>query len=333
MISYSLMTQRATEFNWAVNPNYHVQDSGVKNASWEGTKTVGGCWDLKLYNTNKKLSSLLYQHVHDGRCVLAVSGYHGSENGVLKTFMEAMQPAENWVMCDNQVHAPVVIQFRRHSLLANWSDISQFLGGEKSTCSDIVVAGDSMGGSIAELMVGCGTLGQMNMLQPKILPSFNIKAVYSFGAFAVSTKPLRNASAENGCINGKRFFHSGDKIAQWTKGLGMVHPAMDALRLYEGEAGNTYDSLRCTSQDTSHTDMDVDIPFTAGGISAAQREITRKTQLSMGGSVNVLTAHAMPHYVKQLRGISDNGKVSLYSRIDYASLLKNGEYSTLIRDI
>mmetsp|Transcript_75715 Transcript_75715/g.201176 ORF Transcript_75715/g.201176 Transcript_75715/m.201176 type:complete len:340 (-) Transcript_75715:35-1054(-) len=332
------MTQRVCEFNWALNPNLPVNDPGVKGANWPDTVSVGGCWNLQLYNTDRYMTSAVYQHARSKRCVLAISGYHGGQNGFMSTMMAATQPKESWKMCGNELHAPVVIQFRKHAQLENWTSIAEFLGGNRSTCRDIVLTGESMGASVSEMMVGCSTTGQMGELQPKELPSFDIKAIYTFGAFAISTSPIKNASSHTGCVEGKRIFHSADVFSQWAKNIGMHHPQMDAMRLYEMNGVYSYDALKCGNKDAIESDMSTP-SFGLGGPSkggVVEDAMKMARLMKNDNKVNTLSAHAIPHMVKQIRALIGNGTLKMneqIERIDYAGLLKGSSYASLRQDV
>mmetsp|Transcript_49795 Transcript_49795/g.115600 ORF Transcript_49795/g.115600 Transcript_49795/m.115600 type:complete len:358 (-) Transcript_49795:119-1192(-) len=324
LVAYALMTQRVCEFNWALDPALMgtFPDPGVHNPNWPDTEQVDECWHLERYSTDRFMTTAVYQHRDHQQCVLAISGYHGTQNGFMKTILAATSPPEKWEMCNNFMHAPVVKQFRHHTSLENWSSIVNYLANEGS-CRDITVTGDSLGGSVAEMLVGCGTVGEMFKLQPEGLPTFSIKAVYTFGAFATSTVPIRNNSAENGCIAGKRIFHEADKFAQWAKSEGLLHPFMDAVKLVESNGKSSYENLRCLSR--ASYDSDLDTPLFGGPLLRKLKSVrTAKAGVRVDDDVDILSAHAIPHYVKQLRAMVDPP-----AALHYASLLRGEQFASI----
>jgi len=179
-VAYAVMTQRICELNWAL---FQFGIPGYPPPSWNATAKVLGCWNLMAYNTNKYLSSGVYQSSVDNRCVLVFSGFHGALTGYLKAMAALINPPERWSMCKNQLYAPFVKVLRAHTALKNWTRIVDFIAGPKSTCAGgtATLLGESVGGSLAEIFATCSATGDLAQVQPKALPRVQVKAKRACG--------------------------------------------------------------------------------------------------------------------------------------------------------
>jgi len=240
-IAYSMMTERICKINWVL--------SNKATMRWVDVKSVG-CWKLLAFNTDNYMSSGVYQNQNDNRCTLVFSGYHGKLVGGMKAISDTVQiPPKKVQMCGNNMYEPFVKLMRRHFSLANWSNVAEALGGRGTTCSDISVTAESMGGSAAEILAGCANMGQLETLQNKSLPSFKISSLFTFGGIGPSTEPIKNPSRSDGCFPGMRFFISGDMYAGLGKTIGLHHSRMDATEIFHTSSGVSRRIYSCQSDD------------------------------------------------------------------------------------
>mmetsp|Transcript_35751 Transcript_35751/g.111601 ORF Transcript_35751/g.111601 Transcript_35751/m.111601 type:complete len:124 (-) Transcript_35751:50-421(-) len=105
----------------------------------------------------------------------------------------------------------------------------------------------------------------------------------------------------------------------------MQHSYMDAVRLYERSGEYTFDALPCTDPGTVTSDKDVPGPLGSFGRPGDMFKIARRMKKENDKDVNTLAAHAIPHYVKQVRALTGNGTLRLNARtggVDYVGLLQ-----------
>mmetsp|Transcript_107998 Transcript_107998/g.348588 ORF Transcript_107998/g.348588 Transcript_107998/m.348588 type:complete len:356 (+) Transcript_107998:57-1124(+) len=291
-VAYAVMTQRICELNWAL---FQFGIPGYPPPSWNATAKVLGCWNLMAYNTNKYLSSGVYQSSVDNRCVLVFSGFHGALTGYLKAMAALINPPERWSMCKNQLYAPFVKVLRAHTALKNWTRIVDFIAGPKSTCAGgtATLLGESVGGSLAEIFATCSATGDLAQVQPKALPRVQVKELYTYGAMASSAFPLHNYSGvhlqKSSCFRGKRYFHSKDAISKLGNDFLLVHPHMDAVEIFDGKAKQTFLQYACRSIDATW-DREV----------GEDKRISATTIVKSDTKVDMAAAHSIKKYVEEI---------------------------------
>lgn len=228
-IAYAEMTTRVCMVNWVLMDRVPYK--------WKHVQDIG-CWALKALNTNNLMSSAVYQSRIDNRCTLVFSGYHGRLMGVKKGIMDSVQLGRNKVkVCGYDVYEPFVRVMKKHMSEANWSSVAHALGGPESTCSDVSVAAESMGGSIAEILAGCANQDLLSGLQDASLPTWKIQKLFTFGSIAPSVQPIKNALREDGCFPGSRTFINGDLYARMGTLIGTKHAQMEAMELFHRDNG------------------------------------------------------------------------------------------------
>uniref|UniRef100_A0A7S2CID9 Uncharacterized protein n=1 Tax=Alexandrium andersonii TaxID=327968 RepID=A0A7S2CID9_9DINO len=215
------------------------------------------CWSLLEYNTDKFLSSTVYQNQNDGRCVLAFSGYHGALAGYTRGTAALVWPPQTWNICGQDMYAPYVRLLRHHFSLANWSKLVHTFAGPAPVCKgELVFAAESMGGSAGEMLATCANNDMLHELMDENIPSFQLQTLYTYGASAASTKPMFNSLRKDGCFKGKRIYLSKDPVAQFGAFFNLKHPRMDAVEIWANEQGKN-PSVRAypCGSDEAITDM------------------------------------------------------------------------------
>uniref|UniRef100_A0A7S0A0L4 Fungal lipase-type domain-containing protein n=1 Tax=Pyrodinium bahamense TaxID=73915 RepID=A0A7S0A0L4_9DINO len=244
-IAYAEMASRICELQYTLDPSLPTP----RRPTWKEAIYVKGCWKLKAYNSDLQMSTGVYQNARNGRCVLAVSGIHGTILGVEKTFALLTSPPEKWKVCDSLMYAPFVKTWRRHTSLANWTRVTNFLASHCN--SKVTITGQSLGGATAEILAACASANQLAQLQPPENPSFRVKDIHTYGAMASATTPLRNSSGGSPCLRGRRWFHAEDPIARFGPAFGLVHPLMDATEIFTGADGSlTFRDYDCQSAES-----------------------------------------------------------------------------------
>lgn len=115
-----------------------------------------------------------------------------------------------------------------------------------SNCSGgITVTGHSLGGGVASVFAACAN----NPAKPF---TFHVNKLWTFGAPAVSSHPLHNGIATDGCFAGGRIWNQDtltiDPIPGLSRGLNFFHPRLEATRLYEKASVSGTKSYDATSQ-------------------------------------------------------------------------------------
>lgn len=220
-----------------------------------------GCWKLLGYNTDKFLSSTVFQNSQDGRCILSFSGYHGALAGYARGSSALTFPPQTWNACGHDFYAPYVRLLRHHAALSNFSKLMDTIAGPESPCKgELSFAAESMGGSCGEMLATCANQGRLKELLPQSkLDGFKLQNLYSFGTPAASATPMTNSLREDGCFKGKRIFLAADPIARFGTIYNMKHPRMDAVEIWPNGNG-TNPSVQvypCKAESTIHDDEHV----------------------------------------------------------------------------
>jgi len=244
-VSFALITSATCTINWSLKGQHSTMTMDK----------VGkvGCWELRGYNTDKFLSSTVYQNAQDGRCVLSFSGYHGALAGYLRGSAALVWPPETWNLCGYDMYAPYVRLLRHHTSLGNWSTLMNLLAGPESPCrGELAFAAESMGGTAGEMLTACANNGSLHELMDASTPHFNLQTLYTFGSPAGTVRPLVNNLREDGCFKGKRIYQSKDVIAHFGALYGMQHPRMDSVEIWTGSAGQrpAVQLAHCDSEET-----------------------------------------------------------------------------------
>jgi len=235
------MTTRVCHVNWVL--------LGKVEYKWEHVQDVG-CWTLKALNTNDLMSSAVYQNRNDGRCTLVISGYHGRLQGTKQAIADNVQLGKNKVkLCGYDIYEPFVRLMNTHTSQANWSSVADALGGPGSTCSSVTVAGESLGGSVGEILAACANQGMLSGIQNASLPVWKIQKLFTFGSIAPAVQPIRNALREDGCFEGSRLFISGDVYAGMGSLIGTRHAQMEAVEFFHSKSGVSHRTYACDSKD------------------------------------------------------------------------------------
>jgi len=269
-VSFAEITAHACSINWQI-----AEQAQGKNHDFNKSETVS-CWKRLAYNTDKFLSSILYQH-EDGRCVIGMSGYHGALVGYMRGVFALLMPPVDRDACGARMYAPFLRLLRHHTALGNWSKMVHLINGDNKTCTGpITIAAESMGGSAAEMLAYCGNNGMQGEVQDPSLPNFQTMSLYSYGAPASSSFPLNNSLREDGCFKGKRILFKGDPIATFIGAFKQKHAYTDTVLVYGSKKKTTPPAIRvfeCRSDnattDRSHKrprDMPVNGSFKLDGI-------------------------------------------------------------------
>uniref|UniRef100_A0A7S1SET1 Uncharacterized protein n=1 Tax=Alexandrium catenella TaxID=2925 RepID=A0A7S1SET1_ALECA len=244
-VAFAKMTTVTCMLNWVLKGDKRV-------LSLHETQHQG-CWDQLEYNTDKFLSSALYQNSQDGRCALIFSGYHGALAGYSRGVGALVWPPETWDVCGGDMYAPYVRLLRHHTSLGNWSTLMNLLAGPESPCrGELAFAAESMGGTAGEMLTACANNGSLHELMDASTPHFNLQTLYTFGSPAGTVRPLVNNLREDGCFKGKRIYQSKDVIAHFGALYGMQHPRMDSVEIWTGSAGQrpAVQLAHCDSEET-----------------------------------------------------------------------------------
>lgn len=290
-----------------------------ENKNLRPSQVVETCWNLVYYNSDNIQTSGLYMNAHDKRCALVLSGFHATAHNYMQTGLALSFPPERWPMCGNEMYAPVVKLTRHHTALGNWSKMARFLAGPK--CSSITVIGESLGGSAAEILAACSGRRELGQLQHVRLPHFKVSEVFTFGAFPSAEKPITNVSAPNRCVAGRRVVHANDLFAQWTSTLGLKHPAMDTIVMFEAARGWNYTRFRCFQKEATSDDG-----FWAKiGIQVQ----TPTALLKSEKAVDAIAAHTIPRYISGMRYLMRKPRSEAHKMVDYAHLLRSAQHVSL----
>jgi len=278
-VAFAQLTAATCVVNWAF---FNVPGAPANFTSPDRLANVG-CWRLLGYNTDKFLSSTVYQNRQDGRCALAFSGYHGMLAGYLRGIGALVWPPQTWDMCGQKVYAPYARLMRHHTALANWSKLVHLMAGPESPCrGELTFTAESMGGSGGEMLAACASAGRLDELQDAKLPSFRFQTLFTFGAPASAVEPLVNHAREDGCFKGKRIFFAQDPVAHFGAFFGLKHPRMDAIEIWPGNATSNPSvkvypcSSRESGEDAKHAQpspVASDVRFDEGGLDKLQHEI------------------------------------------------------------
>lgn len=230
-VNFAKITANSCGINWII--------SGRNRQNLSMASEVGeqpGCWKMRAYNTDKFLSSTLYQNERDGRCIIGVSGYHGLLAGYIRGGISVVSPPRTWNVCGAEMFAPYVRLFRHHTKLGNWSKIINFIAGPDSSCKgELALTAESMGGASGEMLAYCANAGRLHELQDASLPNFTLQTLYTFGSQASARQPLTNRFREDGCFKGKRIFFSLDALSHVNLVFNMKHARMDAVEIWQGK--------------------------------------------------------------------------------------------------
>jgi len=137
---------------------------------------------------------------------------------------------------------------------AKFEEFRSFLS-DKKTCDKVVVAGHSLGGSVANLVAACSNKTHAASKSP----SFKADYLFTFGAPGVSKSvQLDNTEDSRGCFAGARVYNSEDPIPSLTNPLDFFHPKVMEVRL-DGQGDGEVQTWNCdnvTSRDKPEVDLE-----------------------------------------------------------------------------
>lgn len=164
----------------------------------------------------------------DGKCAIAMTG-----TNALTDFQENLDVRYEDYCGFSGVHSGAAKEIDDLTKHSNWTQkwLPVLRSGD---CSEgVYVVGHSLGGAQASILAACANNGSMPY-------GFEVKGIYTFGAFAPSRDPLVNKISEkqnlpSGCFDGARYFNqdSGnyDVVPGTTTNAGFRHPQVQAKML------------------------------------------------------------------------------------------------------
>jgi len=290
-INFAAITLNSCSLNWDLR----------EKAKIEKSRHVGdhkGCWERLAYNTDKFMSSTLYQNKQDGRCALGFSGYHGALAGYIRGAFALTWPPKSERACGRMLFSPYLRLLRHHTNLSNWSSMVHLFAGPDRVCQgEVTLTAESMGGSAGEMLAWCGNNGRLADVQSPSLPNYTIETLFTFGAPASAVEPLNNTLREDGCFKGKRILYSSDPIAKFNRMFNVKHPRMDAVIIYPGKKP-AVKIFACASQEAISDGMNGKKPKAA----MANDTLSQKDPMS----------HAVSSYMDTIRYMNAHGLADLF---------------------
>lgn len=181
---------------------------------------------------------------HDGECAIAIAG-----SDDVNDWLNDFDLAKTDFCGFTNVHRGAARELEGMLGHSGWKDsVAPYLSGPQ--CSGgVTVIGHSLGGAMASLLAACANNGSRPL-------GFTAKALYTFGAFAVSEERLINKESADGCFAGARLYTqdavSVDPAAQYAQNFGFRHPQVSAVRLGEpsfmGLPTKVYHVAGCSSE-------------------------------------------------------------------------------------